>query len=286
MDLITIGHTPDLDDAFMFYALTAGKVVLNGLRVEHVIGDIQTLNRRALNAELDVTAISVAMYPLLVKHYWILSVGASVGQGYGPLVVSSRPSSPEELTGRRIAVPGLQTTAHLVLRLAVRACIPIEMSFDQIPEAVLAGRVDAGVLIHERQLIYRDQGLLPVLDLGMWWQTATGLPLPLGINVVRRALGKPLASRIALGLRDSILFALAHQEEALMASMRFGRGIDLVRARQFVGMYVNEETLSLSRRSHQALGELYRRAREAGLLPRPPRLTIVSPPHQRVSGNQ
>jgi len=275
---IRIGHTPDLDDAFMFYALTAGKTMLDDLNVEHTIADIQTLNRRALNAEIDVTAISVATYPLVAKDYWILSVGASVGQGYGPLVVSSHPYSPEELTGRRIAVPGLQTTAYLVLRLAVGACIPIEMSFEQIPEAVLAGQVEAGLLIHERQLTYRDQGLLPILDLGMWWQKTTGLPLPLGINVVRQALGKPFASRIAQGLRDSILFALAHQEEALTASMRFGRGIDLARARQFVGMYVNEETLLLSRRSRQALRELYHRARDARLIPAVPRLTIIQPP--------
>jgi len=278
MKTVTIGHTPDLDDAFMFYALTAGKTALDDLNVEHTIADIQTLNWRALNAELDVTAISAATYPLIAKDYWILSVGSSVGQGYGPLVVSSHPYSPQELTGRRIAVPGLQTTAYLVLRLAVGACAPVEMSFEQIPEAVLAGGIEAGLLIHERQLTYRDQGLLPILDLGMWWQKTTALPLPLGINVVRRTLGKPLASRIALGLRDSILFALAHQEEALTASIRFGRGIDLARARQFVGMYVNEETLSLSHRSRQALRELYHRAQKAGFIPRVPRLTIVSPP--------
>lgn len=152
------------------------------------------------------------------------------------------------------------------------------MSFDQISEAVLAGRVEAGLLIHERQLTYCDQGLLPILDLGMWWQKTTGLPLPLGINVVKRALGKRLASRIALGLRDSVLFALAHQEEALTRSMQFGRGIDLTRARQFVGMYVNEETLSLSRRSRQALRELYHRAQKAGFIPSIPRLTFIEPP--------
>ena len=275
--VITIGHTPDLDDAFMFYALAEGKVPLNGLQIEHVIEDIQTLNQRALSAELDVTAISAASYPLIAKDYWILSVGSSVGQGYGPLVVSVHSCSPEELRGRRMAVPGLHTTAFLLLRLAVADVVPVEMSFERIPEAVLAGQVEAGLLIHERQLTYRDQGLLPILDLGMWWQHTVGLPLPLGLNVVKQSLGNALAGQIALSLRDSILYAMAHQEEALVSSMRFGRGIDMARARQFVSMYVNEETLSLSRRSRKALGELYRRAHEAGLIPHVPRLTVIQP---------
>ena len=274
---ITIGHTPDLDDAFMFYALAEGKVRLDGLTIEHVIEDIQTLNQRARSAELDVTALSAASYPFVEKDYWILSVGSSVGQGYGPLVVSVQPCSPEELRGKRIAVPGLQTTAWLLLRLAVPEVVPVELSFEQIPDAVLAGHVDAGLLIHERQLTYRDQGLLPILDLGTWWQRAVGLPLPLGLNVVKQSLGKALAGQIAQSLRDSILYAIAHQDEALGASMRFGRGIDMTRARQFVSMYVNEETLALSRQSLQALGELYRRAHEAGLIPHVPRLTIIKP---------
>jgi len=274
---ITIGHTPDLDDAFMFFALATGKVKLDGVTVEHVIEDIHSLNQRAVKAELDVTAVSAASYPFVANDYWIVSVGASVGQNYGPLVVSMRPLSPEELKGRHVAVPGLRTTACLVLRLAVSECVPVEMDFAQIPEAVVAGQVDAGVLIHERQLTYRDQGLLPILDLGMWWQQTTGLPLPLGLNVVKQSLGRPLATQIAKGLRDSILFAITHQEEALAASMRFGRGIDLARARQFVGMYVNEETLSLSRPSRKALRELYARAHDAGLIPAVPRLSIVEP---------
>lgn len=276
--VITIGHTPDLDDAFMFHALTAGKVLLNGLKLEHVIADIQTLNQRALNGELDVTAISAASYPLVANAYWILSVGASIGQGYGPLLVSTRAYDPEQLRHLRIAVPGLQTTACLLLRLAAASCIPIEMRFEDIPEAVLAKQVDAGVLIHERQLTYRDQGLLPILDLGMWWQRTTHLPLPLGLNVVRRSLGKQLASRIAQGLQESIFFAMSHQEEALAFAMRFGRGIDPVRAKQFVGMYVNEETLALSARSRNALRLLYQRAYECGAIPSLPRLTVIQPP--------
>ena len=168
--VVTVGHTPDMDDAFMFYALAEGKVAIDGVKIEHVIQDIQTLNQRALACELDVTAISAASYPLVAKDYWILSVGSSVGQGYGPLVVSLKPRSPEELTGQRIAVPGPHTTAYLLLKLAVPDFHPVSLSFEEIPEAVLRGNVDAGLLIHERQLTYRDQGLLPVLDLGIWWR--------------------------------------------------------------------------------------------------------------------
>ncbi len=278
MPTITIGHTPDLDDAFMFYAMAEGKVPMDGLRIRHVIEDIQTLNERALNVELDVTAVSAASYPAVEKDYWILSVGSSVGQDYGPLVVAMKAMNPEQLRGRRIAIPGLRTTAYLLLRLAVPEFTPVEMRFDTISDAVLDGKVDAGLLIHERQLTYHDQGLLPILDLGTWWQKTVGLPLPLGLNVVKRALGQPLAEQIAKHLRDSILYAMSHQEDALASSMRFGRGIDVTRARQFVSMYVNEETLSLSPDSRRALQELYRRAKAAGLLPSIPDLTFIEPP--------
>lgn len=278
MPTITIGHTPDLDDAFMFYAMAEGKVPMNGLTIRHVIEDIQTLNERALKAELDVTAVSAAGYPAVEKDYWILSVGSSVGQDYGPLVVAMKAMNPDALRGRRIAIPGSRTTASLLLRLAVSDFTPVEMRFETIPEAVLDGRVEAGLLIHERQLTYRDQGLLPILDLGTWWQKAVGLPLPLGLNVVKRALGKPLAEQLAKSLRDSILYAMSHQEEALASSMRFGRGIDVPRARQFVSMYVNEETLLLSPDSRKALQELYRRAKGAGLIPSIPDLTFIEPP--------
>ena len=275
---ISVGHTPDMDDAFMFYAWTEGKISAGGLQVRHVIEDIQTLNQRALRAELDVTAISAAAYPALAKDYWILSVGSSIGQNYGPVVVSTTAMSPEELRGKRIGVPGLQTTACLLLRLAVEGFEAVPMSFERISDAVLRGEVDAGLLIHERQLTYHDQGLLPILDLGMWWHTHVGLPLPLGLNVVKQSLGTALASQIAQGLRESILYAMSHQEDALAWSLQFGRGIDLTRARQFVGMYVNEETLLLSPHTRQALEELYRRAREAELIdPHPQPLTFIEP---------
>ncbi|MBI3087724.1 MAG: ABC transporter substrate-binding protein [Candidatus Omnitrophica bacterium] len=278
MDGITIGHTPDMDDAFMFYALAEGKVRLDSLAVRHVIEDIQRLNERALKAELDVTAVSAAGYPAVAKDYWILSVGSSVGQNYGPLVVSMKPLNPSDLQGRRIAVPGLQTTAYLLLKLAVPGFVPVEMSFEKISDAVLNGQVEAGLLIHERQLTYRDQGLLPILDLGTWWHTTHHLPLPLGLNVVKRTLGRKLAAQIAKALRDSILFAMSHQDDAIQWSLRYGRGIDVNRARQFVSMYVNEETLALSRHSREALRLLYLQAAERELISSVPRLTIIEPP--------
>ena len=274
---LTVGHTPDMDDAFMFYAIAEQRIPMDGCRFEHVIEDIQTLNQRALKAELDMTAISAASYSVLAKDYWIVSVGSSVGQGYGPLVISTKPSSPKELEGCRIAVPGIHTTAFLLLRLAFPNFVPVEMPFHEIPEAVLQGRVDAGLVIHEWQLTYRDAGLLPVLDLGLWWQQEMRLPLPLGLNVVKRSLGRPWSVRAATILRDSILYAFAHQEEALAYAMRFGRGTDTNRSRQFIGMYVNEETLALSKPCREALRVLFARAHAAGLIPSVPHLGIIEP---------
>ena len=274
---IQIGHTPDMDDAFMFYGIASGAVPMDGLRFEHVVEDIQTLNRRALRAELDVTAISAASYPALSKDYWIMSVGSSIGQGYGPLVISKTPHSPQELEGRRIAVPGLHTTAYMLLRLAVPQFVPVEMPFSQIPEAVLRGDMEAGLVIHEWQLIYRDAGLLPVLDLGLWWQQQTKLPVPLGLNVVSKSLGRKAAQQVTTVLRDSILYAFAHQDEALTYAMRYGRGTDIPRSRQFIGMYVNEESLIISKHCREALKTMYERARAIGLISKAPRLNIVNP---------
>ena len=275
--LLRVGHTPDMDDAFMFFAIATGAVPLDGLRFEHVIEDIQALNRRAAAAELEMTAISAASYPSLAKDYWIVSVGSSVGQGYGPLLVSAQPKSPEQLEGRRVAIPGLQTTAYFLLRLAAPGIIPVELPFSEIPEAVLRGEVEAGLVIHERQLTYRDAGLLPVLDLGTWWQQQTKLPLPLGLNVVKKALGREAARRATTVLKDSILYAFAHQDEALAYAMQFARGTDAPRARQFIGMYVNEESLTLSKPCREALRVLYKRARDAGLIPAVPRLEVIEP---------
>ena len=261
----------------MFYAIASGKVPTNGLRFEHVIEDIQTLNGRALKAELDMTAISAASYPSVADTYWIVSVGSSVGRNYGPLVISASPREPASLEGRRIAVPGAHTTASLLLRLALPTFEPVDMPFERIPEAVLTGTVDAGLVIHEWQLTYRDAGLLPVLDLGMWWQQRTGLPIPLGLNAVKKSLGRELAQRASTVLHDSILHAFAHQEEAVAYAMRYGRGTDLTRARQFIGMYVNEETLSLTPPCREALRLLFLRAHEAGLIPHAPSLEVIEP---------
>ena len=274
---LTVGHTPDMDDAFMFYAIASGAIPMNGVRFEHVVEDIQALNRRALKAELDMTAVSAASYPALAQDYRIVSVGSSVGQGYGPLLISTAPRSPQELAGLRIAVPGLHTTACLVLRLALAQFTPVEMAFERIPEAVLRGEVAAGLVIHEWQLTYRDAGLLPVLDLGLWWQQRFKLPLPLGLNVVKKSLGQDTARRAATALRDSILYAFAHQEEALAYALRYGRGTDAARARQFIGMYVNEESLALSRPCREALRTLFDQAHHAGLIPDAPRLSVIEP---------
>ena len=274
---VRVGHTPDMDDAFMFYGIAAGAVPLQGLQFEHVVEDIQTLNRRAFNTELEMTAISAASYPALSDAYWIVSVGSSVGQGYGPLVISTAPRSPEELAGKRIAVPGRYTTACLLLQLAIPDIQPVEMAFERVPDAVLKGTVDAGLVIHEWQLTYRDAGLLPVLDLGIWWQQQIKLPLPLGLNVVRKSLGRETARRAATVLRDSILYAFAHQDDALAYAMRYGRGTDPARSRQFIGMYVNEESLTLSKPCREALRVLYQRARDASLISAVPRLSVIEP---------
>ena len=274
---IRIGHTPDMDDAFMFYAIAQQLIPLDGFRFEHVIEDIQSLNRRALTTELDLTAISAANFPALWKDYSILSVGSSVGQGYGPLIIARRSSNPTALEGRRIAAPGRHTTASMLLRLALPHCHSVEMPFEQIPKAVQEGQVDAGLVIHEWQLIYRDAGLVPVLDLGTWWQQETGLPLPLGLNVVKRSLGRGLAKQIAKILYDSILYAFAHREDALAYAMGYGRGTDAARSKQFVEMYVNEDTIALSQSCREALRELFRRAKQAGIISHEPRLDVVEP---------
>ena len=275
--MVRVGHTPDMDDAFMFYGIDCGGVETGTLRFEHVVEDIQALNVRARTAALEVTAISAASYPGLAKDYWILAVGSSVGQGYGPLVIAKEPCAPASLVGKPVAIPGPQTTAYLLLSLAIPGIEPVPMRFEEVPAAVLEGRVAAGLVIHEWQLTYRDAGLLPILDLGNWWQQQTKLPLPLGLNCVKRSLGRPTAQRVATILRNSILYAFAHQEGALAYAMRYARGTDPVRARQFIGMYVNDDSLTLSKPCREALRLLYKRAHTAGLIPRQPRLEIIEP---------
>ncbi len=266
MRVIRIGHSPDADDAFMFYALTHGKVEMPGVRIEHVLEDIESLNRRAATGELEVTAISCATYPSIADRYRIMDPGASMGKGYGPIVVARRPLDEAELAESAIAVPGLGTTAYLLLRLVLGDPPVIVVPFDRIIEVVLEEQAHAGLLIHEGQITYAALGLVKVLDLGERWTKETGLPLPLGINVTRRDLGPALAAQLSEALRASIRYAHAHPEEAVGYALRYGRGIDAATCTRFVHMYVNDYTVTLGEEGRQALETLYRRAVTAGLL--------------------
>ena len=266
-----------MDDAYMFYAIAEAAIPMRGLKFEHVIEDIQALNHRAKSADLDMTAISAASYPALSGLYAILSVGSSVGRGYGPLLVAKEAIEPTQLKGKRVAVPGLQTTAALLLRLALPGIVPVEMPFTDTPKAVLDGQVAAGLVIHEWQLTYKDAGLTPIIDFGKWWEKETGLPIPLGLNCVKRSLGRELGASIGRVLLDSIVYANAHMDGAMEFAMRYGRGTDPARSKRFVGMYVNEDTLTFPQPCRQALQELYSRAKAAGIIPEIPPLDIIEP---------
>jgi len=265
---VRIGHSPDADDAFMFYALTAGKVAIPGVQVEHVLADIESLNRRARAAELEVTAISAAAYALVADRYRLMDAGASMGKGYGPILVSREPTPAGEIPHRVVAIPGSHTTASLLLRLYLPEEPPlIEVAFDKIPGAVLEGQADLGLLIHEGQITHPAMGLVKVMDLGEAWQRDTGLPLPLGVNVMRRDLGEPLHRAISGGLRESIAWAHRNVDEALEYAMRYGRGIDKETCRRFVLMYVNDYTVTLGAEGRAALERLYAMAQQRGLIP-------------------
>lgn len=266
MTTIRIGHSPDPDDAFMFYALAAGKVKVQGLEVEHVLEDIESLNRRARAAELEVTAISAATYTLVAARYRVMDPGASMGKGYGPILVAREPMDPREVPDRVVAIPGSHTTAALLLRLYCGDPPIIEVAFDKIPKAVLEGQADLGLLIHEGQITHAAMGLHKVLDLGRTWEGETSLPLPLGINVVRRDLGDATADELSHALRRSIAYAHAHVDEALEYAMQFGRGIDKETCRRFVLMYVNDYTVTLGKEGRQALEHLYALAQAKGLI--------------------
>ena len=275
MHVIRIGHSPDPDDAFMFYALTSGKVSIPGVRIEHVLEDIESLNRRARTAELEVTAVSFATYLLIADRYRMMDPGASMGKGYGPILVARQPMDPRELSERVVAIPGKHTTAALLLRLYVGDPPLIEVAFDKIPRAVLEGRADVGLLIHEGQITHQALGLTKVLDLGEAWQRDTGLPLPLGVNVMRRDLGEAMHRRLSQALRDSIAWAHAHVDEALEYAMRYGRGIDKETCRKFVLMYVNDYTLALGQDGLAAIERLFGEAHRRGLIPALPPIDPV-----------
>src|SRR5437667_4046003 len=270
MQTIRIGHSPDADDAFMFYALTAGKVTIPGARVEHVLEDIESLNRRARTGELEVTAVSAATYVLVHEQYRMMDPGASMGKGYGPILVAREPIARHELEEKVVAIPGSHTTAALLLRLYVRDPPLIEVAFDKIPKAVLEGQVDLGLLIHEGQITHQQMGLVKVLDMGHEWERETGLPLPLGINVMRRDLGEAVHRKLSQALRDSIDYAYAHVDEALEYAMRYGRGIDKEPCRKFVLMYVNDYTLALGREGRAAVERLFTMAHQNGVIPTVP----------------
>jgi len=266
MRTIRIGHSPDPDDAFMFYALTAGKISIPGVHIEHVLEDIETLNRRAREAELDVTAVSFATYLLIAERYRMMDAGASMGKGYGPILVAREPIPPAELEQRVTAIAGKHTTSALLLRLYVGDPPLIEVAFDKIPTVVLEGQAEVGLLIHEGQITYERMGLRKVLDLGEAWQRDTGLPLPLGCNVMRRDLGDELHRAISHALRESIAWAHAHVDEALEYAMRYGRGIDKETCRRFVLMYVNDFTVRLGRDGRAAVERLFAMAQQRGLI--------------------
>jgi len=270
MPRIRIGHSPDPDDAFMFYALTAGKVRAADVEVEHVLEDIESLNRRARTAELEVTAVSAATYTMIHDRYRMMDPGASMGKGYGPILVAREPMDPRDIADKVIAIPGSHTTAALLLRLYVGDPPIIEVAFDKIPTAVLEGQADLGLLIHEGQITHPSMGLHKVLDMGKEWERETGLPLPLGINVMRRDLGEEMHRRLSQALRDSIDYAYAHVDEALEYAMRYGRGIDKETCRRFVLMYVNDYTKRLGDDGRAALARLYQMAHARGLIPEIP----------------
>jgi 1,4-dihydroxy-6-naphthoate synthase len=265
--VIRVAHSPDSDDAFMFYALARDLIDTEGLSYVHELQDIETLNRRALRGELEVTAVSIHAYAYLANHYALLPHGASMGDGYGPRLVTRAPSTRDDLRGRRIAVPGLLTTAYLALRLWLPDFEAVPTPFDAIEDAVLGGSVDAGLLIHEGQLTYAASGLNLVVDLGAWWSEETGLPLPLGGNVVRKDLGPDIIRRVSRHLRASIAHALDHRTSALDHAMQYARGLGRDQADAFVGMYVNEWTLDYGERGRQAVGELLHRGADAGIIP-------------------
>lgn len=267
---IRVAHSPDSDDAFMFYAIAEGKLDTGDINYVHELADIESLNQRALRAELEVTAVSIHAYAYLWRDYALLGSGSSMGDGYGPRLVSKlpRPADPRAaLKGRRVAVPGELTTAYLALRLYQPDCVPVVVPFDRIEDAVHQNEVEVGLLIHEGQLTYVDTGLQLWNDLGEWWLEETGLPLPLGGNAVRRDLGPQLIAQIARDLRASIVYALEHRKPALAHARQFNRGIGDERTDTFVGMYVNQWTVDYGPRGRQAVQLLLDRGYQAGVIP-------------------
>jgi 1,4-dihydroxy-6-naphthoate synthase len=265
---ISLAHSPDSDDAFMFYGLAKGKVPSGDLEVEHVLQDIESLNRAAEVGRHEVTAISFHAYPYVADRYALMPCGGSIGDGYGPLLVAAHAMAPEEVTGKIVAVPGLLTSAYLTLKLFAPDVRPLVVPFDAVFEAVREGRADVALVIHEGQLTFGGTGLVKVLDLGVWWKQQTGLPLPLGGNAVRRDLGEALTKQLTSLVRETVRYSLAHRKEALEYAMRFARGMQEGIADRFVGMWVNEMTIDSGERGRRAVQELLDRGHAAGIIPR------------------
>lgn len=272
---LTLGHSPDPDDAFMFYALAKDKIDQRGFEFEHILQDIETLNRRATKGELDITAISVHAYASVLDRYALLPSGSSMGDGYGPMVVAKEEISLEDLPGKRISVPGEMTTAFLTLNLCIGRFDYEVVPFDQIFEHVESGKSDAGLIIHEGQLTWSARGLNLVVDLGVWWQEETGLPLPLGANVIRKELGKETMEEVSDLLEESIRYSLDHREEAVQYALNWARDMEVELADEFVGMYVNHWTLDYGERGREAIRTLLKRGYESGLIPNPVELEFV-----------
>ena len=272
---ISVAHSPDSDDAFMFYGLATNKVRVPGLRFTHTLCDIETLNQKAKQGVYDVTAISFHAYPYIQDKYALLSSGGSVGDGYGPMIVAPRALSEEAIKNKKIAVPGKLTTAYLVLNLFAPGVDTEVVPFDQIIPQVLEGKHEAGLIIHEGQLSYVKSGLSRIVDLGAWWHKKTGLPLPLGGNAIRRSLGPQLMSEVGHALKESIQYALDHREEALAYAMQFARDLDSQLADKFVGMYVNERTIDYGADGRDAVRRLLAMGHEAGIIPHEARVEFV-----------
>src|SRR4051812_8644667 len=274
--VIRVGHSPDPDDAFMFHALANDKIDTGDLKFVHELQDIETLNRRAMRGELEVSAVSIHAYAHLLDKYALLPTGCSMGDKYGPMVVARRPMTVEELKSVKIAIPGTMTTAFLTLRLLLPGGFQYDVvPFDEIIGVVASGKYDAGLIIHEGQLTFQNQGLHLVVDLGVWWQETTGLPLPLGGNVVRRDLGPETIRQISRLIKESIRYGLDHRQDALGYALEYARDMDRGLADQFVGMYVNEWTLDYGPRGRAAVARLLDEAHRAGIIPRPVQVEFV-----------
>jgi 1,4-dihydroxy-6-naphthoate synthase len=275
MTTIHVAHSPDSDDAFMIYALASGKIDTEGLTYVHELQDIETLNRRAMRGELEVTAVSIHAYAYLSDVYALLPHGASMGDKYGPRLVGREPLARADIRGKRIAIPGMLTSAYLAMRLFEPDFEPVVTPFDQIEDAVVDGTVDLGLLIHEGQLTFGERGLHLIQDMGEWWFGETGLPLPLGGNVVRKDLGEALIRKVSRHLRDSIAYGLDHRKGALDHAMQYARGLDRSKADTFVGMYVNDWTLDYGNQGRLAVKQFLERGVAAGIINKPVTVEFV-----------